>query len=581
MSPIDPVRLEVIRNALVAAAEEMSITIWRTSRSTVVREILDFSTAVFDAQGRNIAQSARIPVHLNSMSDCLKTILEQYIPLESWNEGDVIVTNDPYAGGQHLPDIQTFRPVFVDGERVGIVGTLCHHVDVGGGAAGSYYAAATEIFHEGIRIPPLRLVDKGMLNTGVFEMLLYNVRQPDETRGDLNAQIAALGIGARAVARIAKKYGSANLSAAMSAILDGSERMMRAAIAALPDGTASFVETVDDDGQSDTPIRLEITITKKGDTIALDFAGSSPQVRGPVNNTPAMTCSAVYYALLAALGSDIPANSGCYRPVSVNLPKGSVVNAQFPAPVVGRMVVNHRIATCVFGALAQIAPERIPAAYYAISYVYAVSLVQPNAKRQVYFDIEVGGWGGHAGGDGASALSCGLHNNTNAPIEMVEAKYPVVFTRYGLLPDSGGAGTHRGGLGLVREFRLEAAEGSLSTNFERFRFPPYGIKGGEPGSLSSTTVTHADGTTESLNSKVSGIPLSAGDLVTIKTSGGGGFGDPKGRDRAKLAEDLAEGLVTPEAARTLYGAPDLAAAAATIKTCGSKAPARAKTGVAA
>ncbi|WP_420103345.1 hydantoinase B/oxoprolinase family protein [Bosea sp. (in: a-proteobacteria)] len=550
---IDPIRLEVIRNALVAASEEMSITIWRTSRSTVVREILDFSTAVFDANGNNIAQSARIPVHLNSMSDCLRTILDRFIPLEQWQDGDVIVTNDPYSGGQHLPDIQTFRPVFVDGKRVAIVGTLCHHVDVGGGAAGSYYAAATEVFHEGIRIPPLRLVDKGVLNSGVFEMLLHNVRQPDETRGDLNAQIAALGIGERAVARMARKYGSDSLEAAMAAILDGSEAMMRAALKALADGEASFVELVDDDGQSDDPITLSVKITKSGDTIALDFAGSSPQVRGPVNNTPAMTCSAVYYALLAALGGDIPANSGCYRPVTVTLPEGSVVNAVFPAPVAGRMVVNHRIATAVFGALAGIMPQRIPAAYYAISYVYALQTTNPKGKRQVYFDIEVGGWGGHAGGDGASALSCGLHNNTNAPIEMVEAKYPVTFTKYGLIPDSGGAGQFRGGLGLVREWRLDAAEGSLSTNFERFRHAPYGIKGGAEGSLSRTTVTHPDGSKASLRSKVSGVPLKRGDIVTIETSGGGGYGDPGARDPQRLARDLAEGLVTPQAATSLYG----------------------------
>lgn len=550
---IDPIRLEVIRNALVAASEEMSITIWRTSRSTVVREILDFSTAVFDANGNNIAQSARIPVHLNSMSDCLRTILDRFIPLEQWQDGDVIVTNDPYSGGQHLPDIQTFRPVFVDGKRVAIVGTLCHHVDVGGGAAGSYYAAATEIFHEGIRIPPLRLVDKGVLNSGVFEMLLHNVRQPDETRGDLNAQIAALGIGERAVARMARKYGSDSLEAAMAAILDGSEAMMRAALKALPDGEASFLELVDDDGQSDDPITLSVKITKSGDTIALDFAGSSPQVRGPVNNTPAMTCSAVYYALLAALGGDIPANSGCYRPVTVTLPEGSVVNAVFPAPVAGRMVVNHRIATAVFGALAGIMPQRIPAAYYAISYVYALQTTNPKGKRQVYFDIEVGGWGGHAGGDGASALSCGLHNNTNAPIEMVEAKYPVTFTKYGLIPDSGGAGQFRGGLGLVREWRLDAAEGSLSTNFERFRHAPYGIKGGAEGSLSRTTVTHPDGSKASLRSKVSGVPLKRGDIVTIETSGGGGYGDPRARDPQRLARDLAEGLVTPQAAASVYG----------------------------
>lgn len=553
MSTIDPVRLEVIRNALVAAAEEMSITIWRTSRSTVVREILDFSTAVFDAQGRNIAQSARIPVHLNSMSDCLRTILDRFIPLDQWNEGDVIVTNDPYSGGQHLPDIQTFRPVFVDGERVAIVGTLCHHVDVGGGAAGSYYAGATEVFHEGIRIPPLRLVDRGMLNSGVFEMLLHNVRQPDETRGDLNAQIAALGVGARAVERIALKYGSASLSAAMAAILDGSERMMRAALAAIPDGEASFVELVDDDGQSDEPIRLEVRIVKKGERLTIDFAGSSPQVRGPVNNTPAMTHSAVYYALLAALGGDIPANSGCYRSVDVILPEGSVVNAVFPAPVAGRMVVNHRIATAMFGALAQLIPHRIPAAYYAISYVYALQTVNASGKRRVYFDIEVGGWGGHAGGDGASALSCGLHNNTNAPIEMVEAKYPVTFMRYGLLPDSGGAGEHRGGLGLVREWRLDAETGTLSTNFERFRHAPYGLKGGREGSLSSTTVIHADGSRASLRSKVSGVRLAKGDVVRIETSGGGGYGDPARRDRKALANDVSEGLVSEAAAHKIYG----------------------------
>jgi N-methylhydantoinase B len=554
MSQIDPVRLEVIRNGLVAAAEEMSITIWRTSRSTVVREILDYSTAVFDADGRNIAQSARIPVHLNSMSDCLRTILERFIPLDQWNDGDVIVTNDPYSGGQHLPDIQTFRPVFVDGARVAIVGTLCHHVDVGGGAAGSYYAGATEIFQEGIRIPPLRLVDKDVLNRGVFEMLLHNVRQPEETRGDLNAQIAALGIGARAVARMARKYGAAPLAAAMAAILDGSERMMRTALAAMPDGEASFVELVDGDGQSDEAIRLAVKITKTRDTIALDFTGSSPQVSGPVNNTPAMTCSAVYYALLAALGGDIPANSGCYRPVSVTLPEGSVVNASFPAPVSGRMVVNHRIATAVFGALAQMMPARIPASYYAISYVYALQTTGLQAKRQVYFDIEVGGWGGHAKGDGASALSCGLHNNTNAPIEMVEAKYPVTFTRYGLIPDSGGGGEFRGGLGLVREWQLDAPAGVLATSFERFRHPPYGLAGGKPGSLSRTTVTRADGASVSLPSKVSGFALHAGDIVTIETSGGGGFGDPRRRDPARVARDVSEGLVTAEQAAAIYDA---------------------------
>lgn len=553
MSAINPVRVEIIRNALVAAAEEMSITIWRTSRSTVVREILDFSTAVFDAKGNQIAQSARIPVHLNSMSACLERLIAEFIPLDQWGEGDIVITNDPYSGGQHLPDIQTFRPVFVGGECVGIVGTLCHHVDVGGGAPGSYYAAAREIFQEGIRIPPLKLADNGKLNEAILQLVLANVRQPDETRGDLHAQIAALGVGARALERIAAKYGSSDLRRAMAAMLDGSEAMMRSAIAMLPDGEGEFVELVDDDGQSEDPIRLQVRVIKSGDQIRLDFTGSSPQVPGPVNNTRAMTCSAIYYALLAALGKDIPANSGCYRPITVDLPKGSVVDAEFPAPVTGRMVVNHRIATAVFGALAQLIPDRIPAAYYAISYVYALATVEPQGRRRVYFDIEVGGWGGHAGDDGASALSCGLHNNTNAPIEMVETKYPITFLRYGLIPDSGGAGKKRGGLGLVREFRLDNAQGSLSTNFERFRYPPYGIAGGKPGSLSRTTITRSDGTVDPIRSKVSGVQVAPGDIVTIETSGGGGWGDPRNRDKHDIERDIAEGFVSPEAAARDYG----------------------------
>lgn len=553
MRAITPVRVEIIRNALLAAAEEMSITIWRTSRSTVVRELLDFSTAVFDADGNQIAQSARIPVHLNSMSACLERLIGEFIPLEDWDDGDIIVTNDPYSGGQHLPDIQTFRPVFHEGRRIAIVGTLCHHVDVGGGAPGSYYAGATEIFQEGVRIPPLKLAERGALNQAVLRLVLANVRQPDETGGDLQAQIAALGVGVRALGRIAAKYGTADLTAAATTLLDGSEAMMRAAIATLPDGAAEFVELVDDDGQSDAPIRIAVRLEKHHETIRLDFAGSSPQVQGPVNNTRAMTCSAVYYALLAALGQDIPANSGCYRPIEVTLPPGSVVDAVFPAPVTGRMVVNHRIATAVFGALAQLVPGRIPAAYYATSYVYALAIIDPRLRRQVYFDIEVGGWGGHAGGDGASALSCGLHNNTNAPIEMVEAKYPLTFLRYGLIPDSGGAGRGRGGLGLVREFRLDAAQGTLSTNFERFRYPPYGIAGGRPGSLSRTTITRQDGAVEHLRSKVSGVPVGPGDVITIETSGGGGCGDPASRPRAEIERDLRDGFVTPAGAARDYG----------------------------
>ena len=544
MREVDPIKLEVIRHALVAAAEEMSLTIWRTARSTVVREILDYSTAVFDAGGGNVAQSARIPVHLNSMADCLRTVLTEHLPPATWRPGDVVIVNDPYHGGQHLPDIQTFMPVF-EGERlIAICGTLCHHADVGGGAAGSYYADATEIFQEGLRIPPLKLVAGGVRNEAVMALLRTNVREPGKFDGDLAAQLAALGRGAAAVAKLATKYGGDTLTAAMARIQDGSERLLRRAIAALPpDVVGQAHDLVDDDGIDAGPIEVRVTVRVEGDQLVVDFSGSGPAARGPVNNTPAMTASAVSFAVLSALGPDIPANSGCDRPITLVLPEGSVVNARFPAPVAGRMVVNHRLAGVVLEALAAFVPDRVGAAYYGISYVYAVQLADRRGEPGVYFDIEVGGWGGHPEGDGASALSCGMHNNANAPIEMVEALYPVHFERYGLLADTGGAGRHRGGLGLERSWRFEGDEARLSTNFERFRYPPRGLAGGGDGSLSRTTVIDASGHATHLPSKISGHRLQHGDTVHLETSGGGGFGAPETRDPDALAADLAAGYV--------------------------------------
>lgn len=300
--------------------------------------------------------------------------------------------------------------------------------------------------------------------------------------------------------------------------------MMRAAIAWLPDGAADFVEWVDYYGQTEGPIRLQVRLEKQGDRILLDFAGSAAGAGRSQQYPRHDLFGGFYYALLAALGKDIPANSGCYRPIEVVLPEGSVVDARFPAPVTGRMVVNHRIATAVFGALAQLVPRPHPGGLLRhLLAVHALATVEASGRRRVYFDIEVGGWGGHAGGTGR-ARSCGLHNNTNAPIEMVEAKYPVTFLRYGLVPDSGGPGRNRGGLGLVREFRLDAPVGSLFTNFERFKHPPYGIGGGRPGSLSRTTLTRADGSAGALALKVSGVLVGAGDVITIETSGRAGAG---------------------------------------------------------
>jgi N-methylhydantoinase B len=368
-APLGPIELEILRNAFTAAAAEMDVTVWRTSRSTIVRELLDYSTAVFDRDGYNVAQSARIPQHLNSMGAGLLSIVREYMPLERWEDGDVVITNDPYCGGQHIPDILAFRPVFAEGERIAIVGTLCHHLDMGGIAAGSYGATATEIFQKGLRIPPVKLFKQSVLNEEVLALMRQNVRRPDMLWGDLQAQIASLAMGESNLRKLAGRYGAETIVAACAQILDTSERAMRAMISRVPDGRYEFEDFMDDDGLVDEPIRIHAAIEIRGEEMVVDLSGSGPQALGPINATLASSGSAVSYAVMACADEPIPANAGCYRPVTVIAPEGLVVNARHPAPVANRVAVTHRLATTLLGALHQAVPDRIPAAYYGTSYV--------------------------------------------------------------------------------------------------------------------------------------------------------------------------------------------------------------------
>ena len=554
MTDIDPIRLEVIRSALVAAAEEMSVTVWRTSRSSVVREILDYSTAVFDADGGAVAQAARMPVHLNSMPSCLAEVIRRFIPLDAWQPGDVILTNDPYCGGQHLSDWLAFAPVFVDGRRVAIAGILVHHLDVGGGAPGSYYAKATEIFHEGLRIPPVKVVEGGRRNEWLIRTLLQNSREPANVGGDFLSQLAALDIGVANLARLAGRWGADTLAAASRAIQDQSERAMREAIASVPDGVYRFHDFVDDDGITEQPIRIEATLTIDGEQATVDLTGSGPQAAGPVNCTLNMTSSAVICGVMMAIGQEIPGNAGCYRPIRIVAPPGTAVNAVSPAPVANRMAVGHRVVTTVMGAFAEAVPERVPAAYYGMSYAYAFNGIDADGRRRLYFDLEVGGWGGHPEADGASAFSCGFHNVSSSPVEMIETTYPVTFMAYAIRPDSGGPGRNRGGCGLVREVRVDSPEADFAASLERFRFRPWGLQGGGEGAAGRLLLRRAgQGQVESLPSKVAGLRLRQGDRVRLETSGGGGWGDPLARDAASLEADVRDGYVTAEAARRDYG----------------------------
>jgi N-methylhydantoinase B len=541
---MDPVQLEVIRNSMIAGAEEMNISIWRTARSTVVRETLDYSTALFSGKGLSIAQSTRIPIHLNSMSVCLDDIVENHFPLDQWQDGDIILTNDPYCGGQHLPDFVAFRPVFVDGQILAIAAAIVHHIDVGGGAPGSYFAGAKEVFQEGLRIPPIKLASNGQINDAVLSIIRQNSREPEKIGGDLQAQIASLTVGARAIERLASRYDAATIVDAMDAIVLQSEMVMREAITQIPDGEYTFSDFVDDDGQQNKDLAVVACVKVIGDQCVVDLSESADQAPGPVNCTLNMARSGVYCALLSAVEGRAMANSGAYRPIEVVCRAGSIVSCEEPSPVANRMATGHRIVTTVLGALAQALPEKIPAAYYGVSYVAALSApdrFDPNQKR-VYFEIEVGGWGGHPTADGASGFSAGFHNLANSPLEMCESLFPIVFTHYGFIDGSGGDGQYRGGLGLAREWQLQADSGVLSGSFERFTHAPYGLNGGKSGATGRFLRIRDDETLE-LPSKISGVELQRGDRVRLETSGGGGWGDPSKRSATDREHDQREGYV--------------------------------------
>jgi len=551
---IPAIELEIIYNALVAAAAEMDVTVWRTSRSTIVRELLDYSTAIFDRNGWNVAQAARIPGHLNSMSHFLRAILERFVPAQEWGAGDVVISNDPYTGGQHLPDIAAFKAVFRAGRRIGFVGTLCHHLDVGGSAPGSYGSSATEIFQEGLRIPPVKLVRGGRIEEDLRAMILQNVRQPDILWGDLQSQLASLDVGAAGIDRLADRLGEGRIEPAMAALQDASEGAMRDLIGSIPDGTYSFEDDIDGDGLGPDPIHLHADVIVSGDEMTVDLSGCSKQALGPTNATLASTSSAVFYVLMAIASARAPiaANAGCYRPVRIVVPPGLVVSAQYPAPVVHRVLITHRLATVLFGALHQAVPKLVPAAYYAQSYVITLQTIDPDRARQVLVEIEVGGCGALAHSDGASAQAFGMHNNSNIPIEMIEQELPLTFTGYGLRDDSGGAGRKRGGLGLWREWRIDSAQAQLTTNLDRFRFPPFGLSGGQPGALSALYLVR-DGERRALPSKITNMMLRKGDIIRLETSGGGGYGEAKARSRAEVARDLRLRYVSAGAAARSYG----------------------------
>ena len=527
----DSIQLELFKNRFASIAEEMGMVLRRTSYSPNIKERLDFSCAIFDAVGQMIAQAAHIPVHLGAMPISVKTAIEHLTIVP----GDVIILNDPYAGGSHLPDITIITPVFyplpnqaenaeedIPPQLFGFVANRAHHADVGGMTPGSM-PLSQELYQEGVIIPPLKLVEVGRMNEGLLGLLLANVRTSEERAGDLRAQLAANNKGVERMVEIINRYGQAEVSFYMNGLLEYAERMTRALIAELPDGTYQFKDYLDSDGIEPEPVEIAVSITIRGDEAIVDFSNSAAQVKGSVNSVQAVTLSAVLYAFRALIGLDIPANSGCLAPITVITKKGTVVDAQPPAAVAGGNVeTSQRIVDVLLGALAQASPERVPAASQGTMNNVVIGGWDPERlKPFTYYETIGGGMGAGPESPGADAVHSHMSNTLNTPIEALEYAYPFRIRRYEIRRGSGGMGQQVGGNGIRREMEM-LSEAQVTLMSERRRLAPYGAQGGDPGQP-GCNLLFRDGKETELPAKIT-LTLQAGDRLRVETPGGGGYG---------------------------------------------------------
>lgn len=517
-----PVILEVVANLFSSVAEEMGTALCRAALSPNIKERRDFSCLVCDGSGDLVAQAAHIPVHLGSAPLSVREVLRTV----AMEQGDVVVLNDPFLGGTHLPDLTMVAPVFlgdVDSTPHLYVANRAHHADVGGSAAGSM-PVSDEIFQEGIIIPPLRLVKRGIVDQDLLALVLANVRTPREREGDIQAQIASLSIGIRRLKEISRRHSSRELIRYAEALKERSEKMVRAVLASIPDGSYEAEDFLDDDGFSGSPISLRVVTTIQGDSAHVDFSTCPDQVRGNLNAVRAITVSAVLYVLRLILPEEIPANAGTLRPLTITVPKGSILNARRPAAVAGGNVETaQRVVDVLLAALAKAIPDIIPAASQGTMNNLAIGIAHPDPSQSfAYYETTGGGAGGGPAGPGASAVHSHMTNTMNTPIEALEAAYPLLVERFCVRKGSGGPGKHPGGDGIRRDVRvLRAATVTLLT--ERRRIPPYGLAGGAPGACGKNVLIYPDGASVDLPSKVS-FRAEAGDVISVRTPGGGGWG---------------------------------------------------------
>jgi len=545
----DPILLELIKNALDTIVDEMAIALVRTAYSNNLKNAMDMSCALCDAEGRLIAQGLTLPLHLGSIPDAMARVRQKFAGRT--NPGDVFILNDPFEGGTHLPDFYIFKPIFLDGALVGWSASIGHQLDVGGKTPGGNGCDATEIFQEGLRIPAVKLYAAGEPVDAVFEMIDRNVRVPRQVLGDVRSQVAACLTGEKGYLKLIAQHGAARFQACTTTLLAQAERLARTAISRMPDGTYEFTDWLDDDGIDPDPIPLTVALTVAGDRMIADFTGSAPQVRGGINSPLPFTKSAVYATVRHLIGGDPPNNEGYFRPIDVIAPPGTIVNPVMPAAVAARGLTGFRLANALFGALAQIAPDRVFACEVGGDTGVSFGGYDRERRPFVFLEFLFGSWGGRPARDGVDACSSSVVNFSNNPIEVIESEYPLLIERYGYVPDSGGAGKHRGGLAVERQYRFLEATGTLQLRTDRRRHLPYGLAGGRPGTPSDN-VLNPDGERRQLPSKCT-LEIRQGDVFRHLLAGAGGWGDPLERDPELVLKDVLEEKLSTDYARREYG----------------------------
>lgn len=520
---LDPVDLEIARNRLESIAEEVGTALIRTSYSPNIKDRRDCSAGVYRPNGELIAQAEHIPLHLGLMPTLIRNALSE-VDVSRLEPGDVLITNNPYLGGSHLPDTCLITPVYVAGEIVAVVANMAHHVDVGGLTPGSMATHATEIFQEGIRIPPLKLVAAGEVRQDILELLLTNVRTADKTRGDLMAQVAANSLGSRRIVELVDDWGVARFQAAGQALIDYADRRTRAALSELPDGSARFVDYLEHTGVREADVPIVATVTKQGDELFVDLTESADQVEGAVNCSYAISEACAAYVVKTLADPTLPSNAGLMRPVTVRTRPGSLVAAEFPAPVAnGNTQTAQRIVDVLFGAFDQIAPDRVPAASSGSMSILTIGGHDPATGRYFsYVETYGGGQGALPNMDGADAVHTHMTNTRNTPCEVIEREYPLRVSRYAIAHGTGGAGKFSGGSGLVRELAVTDGRVSAVVATARVTRRPWGLRGGDPGVPAQVQVIR-DGESQRLPT-MGQVYLQAGESLMIQTAGGGGYG---------------------------------------------------------